>query len=230
VQVSAGEAGTGPVEAVVFDMDGVLVDSEELWDDVRRGLAADAGRVWPDGATRAMQGMSTPEWSRYLSETVGIPGAPADLAETVISRMAGHYGQGLPLLPGAAEVVARLAARWPLGLASSSPRRLIDAVLDAAGLTALFDTTVSTEEVTAGKPSPVVYQVVTQRLGTSPARTVAIEDSSNGLRSAAAAGLVVVAVPHAAFPPADDALALAHTRVQRLTDVTPALLETLGRS
>jgi HAD superfamily hydrolase (TIGR01509 family) len=214
----------------VFDMDGVLIDSEELWDEVRRGLAADAGRAWPDDATRAMQGMSTPEWSGYLAETVGVPGAPRELADTVIGRMADHYRRELPLLPGAKDVVVRLAERWPLGLASSSPRRLIDAVLDAAGLTELFATTVSTEEVAAGKPSPVVYEVATQRLGTKPGRTAAIEDSSNGLRSAAAAGLLVVAVPHAAFPPAEDALALAHARVERLQDVTPELLAALGRA
>lgn len=215
------------VEAVVFDLDGVLIESEDLWDEVRRGLAAEAGRAWPAEATGAMQGMSTGEWSRYLGETVGIPGTPADLAGAVIDRMAAEYVESLPLVPGALEVVRRLAARWPLGLASSSPRTLIDAVLAAAGLAEHFAVTISTEEVEAGKPSPAVYRAAVLRLGSAPARTVAVEDSSNGLRSAAAAGLLVLAVPHPAFPPATDALALATARVTRLTDVTTALVERL---
>ncbi|NHC43930.1 HAD family hydrolase [Motilibacter aurantiacus] len=214
-------------EGVVFDMDGVLIESEELWDETRRGLAADAGRPWPPEATRAQQGMSTPEWSRYLVETVGIPGAPEEIARTVIDRLAAEYERELPLLPGAVQAVARLAERWPLGLASSSPRRLIDAVLHSAGLTGHFRVTLSTEEVAAGKPDPVVYRTVAERLGMPPGRLVAVEDSSNGLRAASAAGMVVVAVPHAAFPPAEDALALADVTLDRLAGLTPELVAKL---
>ncbi len=210
----------GDVSAVVFDLDGVLVDSEQLWDDVRRGMAADAGRRWPDDATRAMQGMSTAEWSRHLAEAIGVPGPPERIAEEVIGAMADRYAGALPLIPGAAEAVARLAGRWTLGLASSSPRRLIDTVLATAGLAEHFAVTVSTEEVAAGKPAPDVYVEVTRRLGSHPSATVAIEDSSNGLRAAHAAGLVVVALPHDAFPPAPDALALAARRVHALADLT----------
>ncbi|NHC15537.1 HAD family hydrolase [Motilibacter deserti] len=205
-------------------MDGVLIESEELWDEIRRGLAADAGRPWPADATRAQQGMSTPEWARYLAGTVGIAGTPEQIARTVIDRLAAAYERELPLIPGAVEVVARLAERWPLGLASSSPRRLIDSVLHAAGLTGSFRVTLSTEEVAAGKPDPVVYRTVAQRLGLDPSRMVAVEDSSNGLRSASAAGMKVLAVPHSAFPPAADALALADVVAERLTDVTPELV------
>jgi HAD superfamily hydrolase (TIGR01509 family) len=211
---------TGGVTAVVFDLDGVLIDSEELWDEVRRGLAADAGRRWPDDATHAMLGMSTGEWSAYLTDVVGIPGDPPRTAERVIDRMAARYRERLPLLPGAVAAVRRIGARWPLGLASSSPRRLIDAVLDASGLTGDFRVTLSTEQVAAGKPSPVVYQEVVRRLGAEPRQVVAIEDSSNGLRSAGAAGLRVVALPNPAFPPADDALALAHAVVRGLDELT----------
>jgi beta-phosphoglucomutase-like phosphatase (HAD superfamily) len=148
----------GDVRAVVFDLDGVLVDSEELWDVVRRGVAAEAGRPWPPGATREMQGMSTAEWSAYLTGPVGVPVAPEEVAATVIDRMAAHYATRLPLLPGAVEVIERLGRRWPLGLASSSPRRLIDTVLASAGLAQRFQVSVSTEQVSAGKPSPAVYQ------------------------------------------------------------------------
>jgi HAD superfamily hydrolase (TIGR01509 family) len=229
--MAGGDGGPGDaVQAVVFDLDGVLVDSEEQWDEVRRGMAADAGRSWPAEATRAMQGMSTPEWSAYLAEVVGVPGRPEEVAGAVIDRMAARYRSRLPLIPGAVDAVGRLGGRWPLGLASSSPRRLIDAVLEAADLTRWFRASVSTEEVRAGKPSPAVYREVTRRLGVEPRRAVAIEDSSNGLRSAARAGLAVVAVPHAAFPPARDALALATAVVGSLDELSVPLVAALGES
>jgi HAD superfamily hydrolase (TIGR01509 family) len=208
------------VQAVVFDLDGVLVDSETLWDTIRRNLAEDAGRPWPADATRAMQGMSTPEWSGYLAQSVGVPGRPEDLARTVISRMADRYRTALPLIHGATEAVNRLAEQWPLALASSSPKSLIATVLDASGLASSFAATVSTEEVAAGKPAPDVYLAAAARLGVAPKSAVAVEDSSNGLRAAAAAGLPVIAIPHAAFPPADDALALAAVTLSDLGQLT----------
>lgn len=219
----------GDVQAVVFDLDGVLVASEELWDEVRRGLAAEAGRPWPSDATRAMQGMSTAEWSAYLVDVVGLPGRPQEVATIVIDRMAARYREQLPLLPGAREVVRRLGNRWPLGLASSSPRRLIDAVLESAGLADQFVVSVSTEEVGAGKPSPEVYLNVVQKLGVTPGRTVAIEDSSSGIRSAKQAGLRLIAIPNAGYPPADDALALADLVVHSLDDIDPQLVTSVGR-
>ena len=217
------------VHAVVFDLDGVLVDSEQLWDDVRRGVAAEAGRSWPAEATRAMQGMSTAEWSAYLTDAVGVPAEPDEVAATVVDRMAAQYDARLPLLPGAVEVVERLGRCWPLGLASSSPRRLIDTVLQSAGLAQRFQVSVSTEEVGAGKPSPAVYQTVVQRLGVDPRQAIAIEDSSNGLRSAATAGLGVLAVPNTAFPPSEDALALADVIVGSLDEITRELVASMGR-
>jgi HAD superfamily hydrolase (TIGR01509 family) len=219
----------GDVQAVVFDLDGVLLVSEQVWDEIRRGLADEAGRPWPAEATRAMQGMSTAEWSAYLTDVVGIPGEPEQVAATVVNQIAARYGERPPLLPGAVEAVKRLGRRWPLGLASSSPRRLIDSVLAAAGLAQQFQVSVSTEQVAAGKPSPAVYQTVVQRLGVKPAQAVAIEDSSNGLRSAAAAGLAVLAVPHAAFPPAADALALADVVVGSLDEITVELVASMAR-
>lgn len=216
------------VRAVVFDLDGVLVDSEGLWDEVRRGLAADAGLPWPDGATGAMQGMSTAEWSAYLAGTVGLPGPADAIAERVIAAMAARYAARLPLIDGAVAAVTRLAARWPLGLASSSPRRLIDTVLAASGLAGHFAVSISTEEVAAGKPAPDVYLEATRRLGVAPADAAAVEDSSNGLRAARAAGLRVVALPHEAFPPAPDALALADATADSLADLTPALIDALA--
>jgi HAD superfamily hydrolase (TIGR01509 family) len=217
------------VSAVVFDMDGVLTDTETIWDEVRQGLAAQDGVPWPEEATHAMLGMSTPEWSEYMATTVGVKGDAAAVARRTIDEMAARYHQHLPTLPGAAAAVERLSQRWPLGLASSSPRRLIDAVLSELGLTERFGATVSTEEVAAGKPSPDGYIRVCELLGVDPTRAVAIEDSSNGLRSAAAAGMKVIAVPHEAFPPADDALALTASVVRSLDEVTTELVEGLVR-
>jgi HAD superfamily hydrolase (TIGR01509 family) len=215
------------VSAVVFDMDGVLTDTETIWDEVRQGLAAQDGVPWPEEATHAMMGMSTPEWSEYMATTVGVRGDAAAVAERTIDEMAARYHQHLPTLPGAVAAVERLSQRWPLGLASSSPRRLIDAVLSELGLTERFGATVSTEEVAAGKPSPDGYVRVCELLGVDPTRAVAIEDSSNGIRSAAAAGMKVIAVPHEAFPPADDALALTAAVVRSLDEVTTELIEGL---
>jgi HAD superfamily hydrolase (TIGR01509 family) len=223
-----GPAST-PVAAVVFDLDGVLIDSEAMWDGARRELAAAAGRPWPAGATHAMLGMSTAEWSAYMTDVVGVPGPPGRVATEVIDRMAEAYRQRLPLLPGAVAVVTRLGARFPLGLASSSPRRLIDVVLAAAGIADRFVVTVSTEEVAAGKPAPLVYEEAVRRLGVPADRAVAVEDSANGLRSAAAAGLTVVAVPNADFPPAPDALELAAVVVGSLDEITPELVRSARR-
>jgi HAD superfamily hydrolase (TIGR01509 family) len=216
------------MRAVVFDLDGVLINSEPVWDEVRRGLADATGRPWPDDATRAMQGMSTAEWSAYLVDTVGVPGTPVDVAEQVISAVEQRYAEELPIIPGAVDAVARLAGRYSLGLASSSPRRLIDTVLTSSGLLAHFQISVSTEEVDAGKPSPAVYLEAVRRLGVAPSQAAAVEDSSNGLRSAHAAGLRVVALPHEAFPPAADALALAAVCVSELGELTPEIFDRLG--
>lgn len=214
-------------QAIVFDMDGVLTDTEVIWDEVRRGLAAAEGLPWPHGATAAMMGMSTPEWGAYLVETVGISGTPGEVAERTIDAMAARYANHLPTLPGAVEAVRRLAGHWKLGLASSSPRRLIDSSLAALGVADLFDATVSTEEVERGKPAPDGYLRACELLGVDPTRSVAIEDSSNGLRAAAAAGMAVVAVPRPEFPPAADAVALADVVVTGLDEVTVELVEGL---
>jgi HAD superfamily hydrolase (TIGR01509 family) len=214
----------GSVEAVVFDLDGVLIDSEPVWEEVRRGLVAECGGRWLPDAQRRLMGMSTGEWSRYLATDLGVNLPAAEVTDLVIARMVARYGVRPPLLPGAVEAVRRVAERWPLGLASSSPRRLIDAVLDRAGLTALFAVTVSTEEVARGKPAPDVYLTAAERLGAAPARCAAVEDSSNGLRSAAAAGMRVIAVPRPEFPPEPDALAAAARTLDSLDQLTAEAL------
>ncbi|MGW0809143.1 HAD family hydrolase [Nonomuraea sp. NPDC002799] len=207
----------------MFDLDGVLVDSEPVWEEVRRAFVAEHGGSWqPDTQSRLM-GMSTSEWAAYLHE-LGVRMTPGDIARGVVDRMAARYRDGVPLMPGAVETVRRLSAQVTLGLASSSPRRLIDVVLDAAELKECFAATVSTEEVERGKPAPDGYLEAARRMEVDPRDCVAVEDSSNGLRSAHAAGMRVIAVPHPRYPPAPDALALAWRVLPDLDALTPESL------
>jgi HAD superfamily hydrolase (TIGR01509 family) len=216
---------TAVVRAVVFDMDGVLADTERYWDAARRQVAEAAGGRWHQQATADMMGMSAPEWSRYMHDELGVDLDPDEINRRVVAQVLERVDQGPPLLPGAAEAVESLAARWPLGLASSANRPVIDAVLRVSGLARFFAATVSSEEVARGKPAPDVYLAAASALNVDPPDVVAIEDSANGIRSAAAAGMTVVAIPNAQFPPDADALALADFVVD-----APAELEPLSRS
>jgi HAD superfamily hydrolase (TIGR01509 family) len=191
--------------AVVFDLDGVLVDSEAVWDAVREQLAQERGGRWHPGAQREMMGMSSPEWSAYMHERIGLSEPPAEINRIVVERMLRRYAAGPPWIPGALAAVRRVAGSFPLGLASSSNRELIDAVLEAGSLTGLFRATVSSEEVARGKPSPDVYLEAARRLRIDPADCVAIEDSHNGIRSAKAAGMRCIAIPNPQFPPGEAA-------------------------
>ncbi len=215
---------TEAIGAVVFDLDGVLVDSESVWDSARREVVAASGGQWRPEATRAMMGMSSPEWSRYLHDELGVPLAPQEINEQVVKAVLARYRRELPLLPGAVTAVRRLARRWPLGLASSANRPVIDAVLEAADMADSFAATLSAEEVARGKPAPDVYLAAAHRLGVDPTRAAAVEDSTNGLHSAAAAGMLVVAVPNRQYPPEPDALALAALVVPSLDELTPEVI------
>ena len=216
------------IEAVVFDLDGVIIDSEPVWEQVRRQVVAEHDGHWAADAQQRLMGMSTGEWARYLSQDLGVGLPPERVAALVIEHMADRYTQRLPLLPGAVAAVRELAGRWPLGLASSSPPSLIATVLDAAGLRASFAVTLSTEQVARGKPAPDIYLAVTARLGRRPQDCAAVEDSTNGLRSAAAAGLRVIAVPHPKYPPDPAALELAGLVLTGLDQLTPAAVEALA--
>jgi HAD superfamily hydrolase (TIGR01509 family) len=211
--------------AVIFDLDGVLIDSEPVWEQVRRGFVRERGGRWPEDAQARLLGMSTAEWASYLSADLGVDLPPREVADVVIDRMAASYADGLPLMPGADDALRRLSGRWPLALASSSPRRLIDSVLAAAGWGELFEATVSTDEVGRGKPAPDVYCEAARRLGRIASACAAVEDSSNGMRSAAAAGMRVIAIPRPQYPPAPDALKLAALVLTRLADLTVAEVE-----
>jgi HAD superfamily hydrolase (TIGR01509 family) len=197
------------IEAVVFDLDGVIVDSEQVWDEVREAYVVETGGRYSERATREMMGMSSPEWSTYMSEELAVPGTPEEINAAIVERMLARYGEAPPLIPGAVVAVRRIAARWPLAIASSSNPELIEVVVRAAGLGDVFGIAVSSQEVPRGKPAPDVYLEAARRLGVEPTSCGAVEDSHNGIRSAKAAGMRVVAVPNPHFPPDDEAMAAA---------------------
>ena len=209
------------IDGVVFDLDGLLLDSEQVWDAAREELVRERGGRWHQNAQRDMMGMSSPEWSRYLHDELGLREPPEEINREVVRRLEAIYRERLPVLPGAREAVERISAHWPLALASSSNRELIDLALELLGIAPLFEATVSSEEVPRGKPAPDVYLEATRRLGVEPTRAVAIEDSHNGILAAKAAGLRAVAVPNRRFPPGEDALAEADVVLDSLAALTP---------
>jgi HAD superfamily hydrolase (TIGR01509 family) len=213
------------IEAVVFDLDGVLIDSERVWDETRQELARERGGRWHERASRDMMGMSSPEWSRYMHEVIGLKETPEEISAEVVRRLEEIYRRGLPLMEGAVQAVERLAARWRLGLASSSNRELIDLVLELGGLTPYFKATVSSEEVVRGKPAPDVYLEAARRLDVDAERCAAVEDSENGIKSAKAAGMRVLAIGNPLYPPSDDALALTDEVLTSLRELTPELVD-----
>jgi HAD superfamily hydrolase (TIGR01509 family) len=217
------------IDAVVFDMDGVLLDTEQVWDEVREQLVRERGGRWHERAQHDMMGMSSTEWSRYMHDELGLAESPQEINDEVVRRMAQRYRQSLPLIPGAVEAVRRVGARFPLGLASSSNRPLIDLVLELMGVAQLFKATVSSEEVGRGKPAADVYLETARRLGVEPRRAAAVEDSHNGILSARAAGMRVIAVPNATFPPGEEALAAADVVLASLDQLTPEVI-TCGTS
>ena len=218
------------IDAVVFDLDGVIIDSEPVWERVRRQVVAEHGGRWAPDAQRRIMGMSTGEWARYLSGELGVGLPPETVAALVIERMEACYRDQIPFIPGAVEAVRRLAASWPLGLASSSPPVLIDAVLDGGGLRESFTAAMSTEQVPHGKPAPDIYLAVADRLACPPERCAAVEDSANGLRAARAAGMQVIAIPNARYPPGPDALQAAQLVLTSPAQLTAQVISGLPAS
>lgn len=217
------------IDAVVFDLDGVIIDSEQLWDEVRESLARERGGRWSEQAQADMMGMSSTEWSRYMHEAVGLPEPPDEINREVVRRMLVRYSEHLPLIDGAVAAVKRVAADWPLGVASSSNRELIDHVLELSGLAPYFKVTVSSEEVERGKPAPDVYLEAAHRLGVEPSHSAAIEDSANGIRSAHAADMHVIAIPNRAFPPPADVLPLANVVLESIKELDPDVVKAAER-
>jgi len=212
------------IDAVVFDLDGVIVDSEHVWDEVRAAYTRESGGRYTDGATRDMMGMSSPEWSAYMASELGVAGSPDEINAVVVDRMLARYGEAPPLIPGAVDAVHAIAQRWPVAIASSSNRELIDVVLAVSGLADLIRVAVSSEEVARGKPAPDVYLEAARRLGVEATRCAAVEDSHNGIRSAKAAGMRVLAIPNQHFPPDAEALAQADVVLASVTELTPEIV------
>jgi HAD superfamily hydrolase (TIGR01509 family) len=212
------------VDAVVFDLDGVLVDSEHVWDEVREALARERGGHWHERAQADMMGMSSTEWSRYMHDVIGLAESPEEIDAEVVRRMQERYAAEIPLIDGAVEAVRRIGGSFRLAVASSSNRPLIDLVLERAGLASFFEATVSSEEVERGKPAPDVFLEAARRLGVAPERCTAVEDSANGIRAARAAGMRVVAIPNRRYAPRADVLDEADVVIDAISDLTPNLV------
>lgn len=213
------------IEAVVFDLDGILIDSEHVWDEVRRELAEERGGRWNESASRDMMGMSSLEWSRYMRDVIGLTEEPGEISAEVVRRLEERYRRELPLIAGAEQAVERVAECWPLALASSSNRELIDLVLESSGLGRYFEASVSSEEVARGKPAPDVFLEAAHRLGAEPTRCAALEDSENGILAAKGAGMRTIAIPNPKYPPHDDALAAADAVLATIEDLSPSVVD-----
>jgi len=213
------------IEAVIFDLDGILIDSEHVWDEVRQQLAEERGGRWNENASRDMMGMSSIEWSRYMRDVVGLEEEPEEISAEVVRRLEERYRTEIPLIPGAEQAVERLGARWPLALASSSNRELIDLVLTESGVGGFFRASVSSEEVARGKPAPDVFLEAARRLDADPTRCAAIEDSENGILAAKAAGMRTIAIPNPQYPPHEDALTSADLVLATIEELTQAAVE-----
>jgi HAD superfamily hydrolase (TIGR01509 family) len=211
----------GPIAAVIFDLDGLLLDSESAWDGARRALVAERGGRWKESATRDMLGMSSLEWSRYVRDELAVDMEPEQISAAVVEQLLEGYREELPWLPGAREAVERMAARWPLGLASSSNREVIELFMERSGLENCFRAWVSSEEVGRGKPAPDVFEEAARRVGVEPKSAAAIEDSHNGILAARAAGMTVLAVPNHEFPPDPAVLEQADAVLATLDELTP---------
>ncbi len=215
------------IQAVIFDMDGLLVDSEPMWDRARiEAFGADRLRWTPEDQMRVM-GSSTISWARFIEERLGYEFTTDQIIERVVDRMVEGYRQHVPLMPGAREAVARMAGEFRLGLASGSPHRLIQAVLESEGWTSVFARVVSSDEVKAGKPAPDTYLEIARRMGLDPRAMAVVEDSANGILAGHSAGCKVITVPSAMMRPADDVLQKADLVLDSLHDLTPEAVRAL---
>ncbi|MGZ8502686.1 MAG: HAD family hydrolase [Candidatus Limnocylindrales bacterium] len=213
-------------EAVIFDLDGVLVDAEIWWDEVRIAFARRHGRSWTEADRAAIMGANSEGWSTLMRQRLDLPGVPrATIEAEVVEAMVQRYRvEGAPLIPGAVEAVRRVAAELPVAVASSGHPAVIAAALDALGIAGAFAAVISSDEVPVGKPAPDVYLLAAARIGVAPERCLVVEDSLNGVLSGRAAGMVVVLVPNTAVPPAAGAREAASLVLDRIDQLDPGLV------
>ncbi len=217
-----------PVQAVIFDMDGVIVESEHLWDQAREELVKEAGGRWGANAQTAMMGMASHEWSVYVRDELEVPLPAQEISERVVARLTELYRRELPLIDGATAALRAAAQEWPVAIASSSNRELIDLITELAGIADHLTATVSSEEAGRGKPAPDVFLHAAEALSAEPQHCVVVEDSANGIRAGVAAGMPVIAAPNRDFPPPLDVLDLATIVVDRIAEITPTTIEKAG--
>jgi HAD superfamily hydrolase (TIGR01509 family) len=220
----------GPVRAVVFDMDGVLIDSEVIWRQVRKDYAAEIGQVWTETDQMDMLGRSTPDWSALMRERLRITHlSAADLAQEILGRVQDAFARDLPQRPGAAAALQALAQRYPMALASGSPRPLVESAMRITGFAPYFRSILCGDDVQHGKPHPEIYLRSLHKLGVEPEQAAGVEDAPNGLRALRAAGMWAVAAPCPEFPLDAASHALGHVHISTLEDLNVALLDALGR-
>jgi HAD superfamily hydrolase (TIGR01509 family) len=217
------------VEAVIFDMDGLLVDSEPVWDSARKWMADGAGKPWTWADHQAVMGVSTQEWADYMIDRLDLDLSVPEVVDVIIGRMVEMYAAGVPYFPGAVEVVDLAARDYRTALASGSHPTLIEAVTADVPMQGKFEVIVAADDVGAGKPSPDVYLAAAQRLGVDPADCICLEDSGNGILAGVRAGMTVVAVPDPRFPPRDDVLGQAHLVLSNLSELSAGQLAGLDR-
>jgi len=208
------------IDAVLFDLDGVLVDTEPWWHEVRVAWAASHGRTWTMDDSRLCMGLNSRDWSEVMRERMGVAEAPIAIEHVIVEALVARYAsQPVPIVPGAPVAATRIAARVPVAIASSAHRAVIRAAIDASGLASVFTTIVSSDDVARGKPAPDVYLEAARRLGVAPARCLVIEDSRNGVLAGRAAGARVILVPNASVPPGPGVAEMADAVLERLADL-----------
>lgn len=217
------------IKAVVFDLDGLLIDSEPVWFRARAEMFGRFGLEWTDADQKRLMGVSTATWIEYLTKKLQGRMSSTEIAEESLSKMVSYYRAGeVPLMPGAGQALEACAGRYKLGLASGSPRVLIDAALSGATWQLFFSEMLSSDEVNRGKPAPDAYLEIMRRMGVASKETVVIEDSGNGILAGKAAGVRVIAVPNPNLLPAPEALREADAVIDSLIVLGQAL-ETMSK-
>ena len=224
------DPSAGGIAAVIFDMDGVIVDSEIWWDEVRHRFAAERERSWTEEDRLAVMGANSRGWRRIMRERLRLDEPEEGIERAIVDGVIERFErEGPPLIEGAVEAVRRIADRWPVAVASSAHREVIDAALQSVGLSDHLPVIVSSDEVEHGKPEPDVYLEAARRLGVAPEQCLVVEDSYNGVRSGRAAGMTVVLVPNRSIPPAEGTHELADVVLDSLADLDPAALQPANR-